>query len=87
MTASDNHLPGIKQLIWEVDFTNGQETRFVDTIVGRYLAWEDKGSGHVLIPDATYRGLITSRKMGATIDEAIAYAQADFESKIRSVLA
>ena len=86
MTASDTPLRSIKQLTWEVDITNGQETRFVDTIVGRYLAWEDKGNGYALIPDATNRGLITSRKIGATIGEAIAYAQADFESKIRSVL-
>lgn len=84
VTDSTGHAvssPRVKALVWEMGSTNGDVTYFVDTVVGRYAAWEAYGRGRVIVP-----GAISFREEGSTAEDAKAAAQADFEARILSVL-
>lgn len=74
--------PRVRDLDWQVDVTDGEETRFSDTVLGRYCAWVRKGVAYVIIPGAT-----SPESSGATIEDALRHAQSDFERKILSALA
>lgn len=75
-------MPRVRDLDWQVDFTDGEETRFADSVLGRYCAWVRKGVAYVVIPGAS-----RPEPSGETIEDALRHAQADFERKVLSALA
>lgn len=71
----------VADLAWAVDVTGGEETHYADSVVGRYVAWEKRGTGFVILPNAMMR-----REAGSTVADARAAAQDDFVARISSAL-
>lgn len=74
---SDAVPPTVVDLSWSVGGEGDKETHYVDTIIGRYAAWIKKAEAHVFVP-----GAIRSQVVGATIEDALQFAQGHFAAQI-----
>lgn len=77
----------VRRLAWQIDVQNGQETRFADSVIGRFVAWEDNGKAYVILPALPRSEMQNRRHVGARTEDALAFCQNHFEAIIRSALA
>ncbi|CAH1692448.1 conserved hypothetical protein [Hyphomicrobiales bacterium] len=77
----------IKSLPWQLEVENGQETRFADSVIGRFVAWEERGKAYAILPALPRAEMQNRRHVGAAIEDALAFCQQHFDAAIRSALA
>lgn len=72
----------VRKVNWTVLPDGNESTHVAETVVGKYAAWVSDGKAYAILPHAQARQLV-----GSTIDDALAFAQNDFDRQIRSALA
>jgi hypothetical protein len=92
---SQTSLGQVKPLTWRVDQTNGDETHFAHTIVGKYAAWMRNDRAIAQVPAyiclETGRTVIIPGKtdgvdVGEFFEDALDYCQDHFNRQVLSLL-